>query len=288
MPRLRVGRRPAMIELGGVVTCFLTRWRSVPVLLLATAAAAAALGGTISDTTFSGRWRLDTSSLVSGAKPTTFRLAGGLFRKNSEEPVRADGQPHRVASDGYVDEVSITVKNDLLVSEVDRIRGKLAYAVDYVVSADGQTLTSHVTSYTSPSGQPVQTQDVQRRVGPVVKGAHILSGQWKRISIAADAKSDWLLKLDGRRFSWRTEAGIGYDALIGGASVPIDGDNSGARAAITRPRSDTIVETDFSAKGQVDDVLSMQLLPDHATIRATAWLPRVKRRSTFFLHRVPD
>lgn len=266
--------------------CFTPCNRSV--LLAACIAYSACAGASAAtlDQPFSGRWRLDTASLVGGTKPTTFRLTGGSFRKNSDEVVRADGQLHHVPSDGYVDEMSITVKSGYLVKEVDRIHGKLAYTVDYVVAPNGSTLTWDVVSYTSPSGQPVRTQEVQRRVGPVIKGAHLISGEWKRVGVVVGAKSDWLLKLDQNRFSWRTEAGIGYDAVVGGGSVPIDGDNSGARAVVTRPRPDTIVETDLSAKGQVDDILSMQLMPDQVTIRAIAMMPRIRKTSVFFLHKL--
>ena len=237
---------------------------------------------------FSGRWRMDTTSLKGNIKPTIFHLANGGFKRDDYDVVRADGLFHQVVGDGYVDEQSITVENDHVVKEVDRVRGKLAYTVEYVVSPDGGTLTWHVASYTSPSGQAVTSETVQRRVGSPTNGAHLISGTWERVSVTVDSKSDWIMKLDGDRFSWRTEGGTGYDAVIGGKPVKIDGDNSGSRAKITRPRPDTIIETDLSAKGKREAVLTMRLMPDGRTISGTALSPQRKRSTTFYLHKIAD
>jgi hypothetical protein len=238
------------------------------------------------DYPFSGRWRMDTTSLRGNEKPTVVDLTDGMFKRDENEPVATDGQLHRVSGGGYVDEMSISVEDDHTVKEVDRVKGKLAYTVEYVVSSDGTTLTWHVSNYTNPNGQAVNSVTVQRRVGLPTEGSHLLSGKWKRVSVTVDSKSDWILKLDRNHFSWRTEDGTGYDAIIGGKSVKIDGDNSGAHALITRPRPDTIVETDLSAKGKLDDVLSMQLMPDNKTIRGVAQTVRQKKPTTFYLHRV--
>jgi len=237
------------------------------------------------DYPFNGRWRMDTASITGDIKPTIFQVRDGRFKRDDNPSVTADGHPHPVASDGYVDEQSIAVVSDHLVKEVDKIRGKLAYTIDYSISPDGDTLTWHVASFTSPDGKAVRSETEQCRVGPVKKGAHLLSGTWKRIRVTADTKHDWLLKLDGNRFSRRTDGGSGFDAIIGGAPVRLDGDNSGVHAQITRPRSDLIVETDLSAKGTVDDILSMQLMPDGRTIRATGVYGPEKRSTGFVMHK---
>jgi hypothetical protein len=247
-----------------------------------------AAGGAAQDYPFTGRWRMDTTSLRGSVKPSIFQLIGGRFRRDDNTPVEADGLFHPVSGSRYVDEQSITVESDQVVKEVDRVHGKLAYTVEYNVSSDGNTLTWTVGNYTNPDGQAVMSVTVQRRVGLPMKGAHLISGTWKRVSVSVDAKSDWILKLDGNHFSWRTENGTGYDAVVGGKSVKIDGDNSGTRAVITRPSPDTIVETDFSAKGTFDDVLSMQLLPDRNTIRGRARSVRQKTPTTFYLHRIAE
>lgn len=245
-------------------------------------------GGTAAtpERSFNGRWRIDTASLKGNVPPTIFVVTGGNFQRDGDEAVKADGQLHRVSGSGYVDEQSISVENDHVIKEIDKVRAQLAYTVEYVVSTDGNTLTWHVASFTSPSGQAVTSETVMRRIGPPTKGAHLITGKWERISVTADSKNDWIMKLDGNRFSWRTDVGTGYNATIGGKSVKIDGDNSGARAQITRPRPDTIVETDLSAKGRRDAVLTMQLMPDKNTIRATAVTLQKKTSTTFYVRRI--
>ncbi|MDQ0839247.1 hypothetical protein [Sphingomonas faeni] len=241
-----------------------------------------------SEQSFTGRWRIDTASLKGRVPPTAFTLTDGHFKRDDNKTVKADGQFHRVSGSGYVDEQSISVENDHVIKEIDRVRAQLAYTVEYVVSSDGNTLTWHVASFTSPSGQPVTGETVMRRIGPSTKGAHLITGKWERVSVTADSKNDWIMKLDGNRFSWRTDVGTGYNATIGGKSVKIDGDNSGARAQITRPRPDTIVETDLSAKGRRDAVLTMQLMPDKNTIRASAVTLKRKTSTTFYVRRINE
>jgi len=240
------------------------------------------------DHLFSGRWRMDTTSITGAMRPTVFRIRDGQFSRDRNPAVPADGRFHAIEGSAYIDEQSITIVGDHLVKEVDRLRGKTVYTSDYVVSLDGSTLTWRVASYTSPDGKAALSETVQRRVGKIRKGVHLLSGTWKRVSLTADPRSDWILKLDGSRFSWRTPGGTGYDAIIGGAPVRLDGDNSGVRAQVTRPRPDLIVETDLSVKGTVDDTLSMQLMPDGETLHATGVYGPEKRVTKFVLRKLRE
>lgn len=237
---------------------------------------------------FNGRWRMDTASITVDTKPTVFQVRDGRFKRDDDASITADGHFHLVVGDDYVDEQSITIESGHVVKEVDKIRGKLAYTVDYSISPDGNTLTPHVVSYTSPDGKAVRSETVQRRVGLAKKRAHLLSGGWKLIRVTADSKHDWILKLDGDRFSRRTDGGSGFDAIIGGAPVRLDGDNSGVHAQITRPRPDLIVETDLSAKGTVDDILSMQLMPDGKNIHATGVYGPERRTTAFVMRKQPE
>lgn len=235
---------------------------------------------------FTGRWRIDTASLNESAKPNSFKVKNGYFQRNENSMVKSDGRPHSIKSDGYVDEVTIFIDNDKRVKEVDKIRGKLAYISIYEVSPDGNTLKTRIANYTSPDGKAILGETSERRVGMATKGSHLLSGTWKRISMTVDANDDWLMKLAGGRFSWRKEGGSGYEAEIGGGPVILEGDNAGIRAQVTRPRCDTIVETDLATDGTVVDILSMKLMPDGKTITATAVYDSLKKKSVFTLHRV--
>ena len=240
------------------------------------------------DYPFSGRWRIDTTSVTGNTKPTVFEVRDGRFKRDDNASITADGRPHLVADDLYIDEQTVSIESDHLIKEVDRIRGKLAYTVDYSISPDGNTLTWYVANYTSPDGKAARSETVQLRVGPTRKGAHLLTGTWKRVSVTADARNDWTLKLEGNRFSQRTDGGSGYDAIIGGPPVKLDGDNSGVRAQITRPRLDLIVETDFAANGTIDDTFSMRLMPDGKTIHVTGTYGPDKRPTAFTMRKQPD
>ena len=257
-------------------------------IALAALSVGAAAAAPDPDTLFSGRWRIDTTTITGMTKPTLFRVRDGHFSRDRDPGVLANGQFHPVSSDGYVDEQSITIENDHLVKEIDKIRGKVVYTVDYEISPDGNTLTWRIANYTSPDGKAALGETVQRRIGPVKIGEHLLSGMWKRVGVTADPRSDWILKLDGNRFSFRKPGGTGYDAIIGGAPVKLDGDSSGVRAQITRPRPDLIVETDLSAKGTVDDTLAMQLMPDGKTLQATGTYGPQKRVTRFVLRKLSD
>lgn len=236
---------------------------------------------------FNGRWRIHTASLITNAKPMTLKLTLNGFAKDGGKPTVADGHFHAVESDGYVDEQSVSVESDHKVKEIDKIRGKIVYIVEYEVSAKGDSLKTRVASFTSPNGQEVRGETSYRRKGKIDARGHLVEGDWERETIQVDEKSDWILRLQANRFSMRTEGGVGYDAVIGGAPVKIDGDNSGAKAQITMPASDFIVETDLSAKGVPEARLSLQLLPDGNVILAKARYGEEKNsRSTFKLQRV--
>lgn len=236
---------------------------------------------------FDGRWRPDTSTLQSDAKPRAILLKHGMFRDDDDYPVvvPADGALHSVRGGHYIDQTSITVVDQFHVQEVDRIHGKTVYAVTYVVSANRKLLDLFVTSFANPAGKPVYSKARYRRIGPIPASAHIISGNWQQVKLTVGESSDWLLKLDGNRFSFWSLQGSGYAAVVGGPRVRIKGDQSGAFAAITMPRPNIVVEADSSPDGRVGGILTMTLLPDRRSIRAVALTPRTGKTSTFLLRK---
>lgn len=235
---------------------------------------------------FAGRWRADTTSL-SKVKPTVLLLTGGTFQEDKDHPIAADGLFHAVTDQGgYIDETSILVVSDRLVKQVDKAHGRIVYTVDYALSADGRQLTSHVTSFTNPTGQPSESETVERRVGQPVAGVHPISGTWRRLRLSVDATSDWIITAEGDRFSRKTALGSGYDAILGSGPVAVDGDASGARVLVSSPRQDTVVESWMSAQGVSGAVLRIQLMPGGTTIRALAFAPGEKKPTTFYLQKV--
>jgi hypothetical protein len=238
---------------------------------------------------FDGRWRIDTSSMQITAKSTAITLTDGVFKIDNggdDAPgTRADGVFHAVDGHGYTDETSITVTDDRHIREVDRNHGKTVYIVDYTVSPDGKRLTSSVTSYANPTGQPVHSESTQLRIDAVPPGAHAISGRWQREKVTVDPSSDWILKLEGNRFSWASLQGSGYDAVIGGKPVRLRGDSAGNFVAITMPAKDTVVESHSIPDGTVKARMSMKLFPDNKTIRADSIVLQTGAKSTFYMRK---
>jgi hypothetical protein len=100
--------------------------RMITLVVLAGGASAATA---TPDYPFSGRWRMDTTSITGDAKPTVFQVCDGHFKRDGNASITADGRPHPVVDDLYIDEQTISIASDHLVKEVDTIRGKAAYTV---------------------------------------------------------------------------------------------------------------------------------------------------------------
>jgi hypothetical protein len=221
---------------------------------------------------FNGIWLMDIPS-TEGAAPESFSLDRGIFSRGdgaSKLSVKADGRFHLVPSDGYVDAIAVTRSGSRKVRELDRYKGKLAYSVAYVVSADGSILVRKVVEYSKPDGRPIPTTITYRRIGRVVRGASLVSGKWRSAGVTTtQANLTEAMKLDGNRFSSWRPGGSGYDATIGGAPVPIKGDAEDARAAVDMPNDRTIIVT-TSRKGEATVRTTLTLLPDDRTIDVTA------------------
>jgi hypothetical protein len=234
---------------------------------------------------FEGRWRPDASTIQGDAKPAVILLKDGIFKRDSEDGVKADGGSHPVSGDGYIDEMAITIVGDRMVREVDRVHGKIVYSIDYLLSSDGDVLTWKVTSFANPAGKPVHSESRQRRVGILPPGSHPISGSWQQTALNVEVgATDWILKHDGDRFSSWSLQGVGYDAIVGGPAVPITGDEAGGMATVTMPRPDTIVES-LSLNGKVGGILTMTVLSDGKTMRAIGTAPQRNETTIFYLHK---
>jgi hypothetical protein len=221
---------------------------------------------------FNGIWLMDIPS-IEGAAPESCSLDRGIFSRGdgaSKLSVKADGRFHPVPSDGYVDAIAVTTSGSRKVRELDHYKGKLAYSVAYVVSADGGTLVRKVIEYNKPDGRPIPTTITYRRIGRIVRGASLVSGKWRSAGITTTrANLTETMKLDGNRFSSWRPGGSGYDAPIGGPPVPMKGDAADARAAVDMPNDRTIVVV-MSKMEEPTVRMTMTLLPDDRTIDVTA------------------
>ncbi|GAA3720281.1 hypothetical protein GCM10022268_30700 [Sphingomonas cynarae] len=238
------------------------------------------------ESVFDGRWRPDGSSMQTNAKPTVLILRDGLFRKGEEaeaDVIPADGRLHPVHDNEYIDQVSITVIGDRSVREIDMLRGKVVYSVEYTVSPDGKTASWQVANQANPNGSVARSETRQRRIQPSPSGSHSISGTWQQTGITVDGGSgDWLLSLKQDRFSSWSPQGVGFEAVIDGPPVAVTGDVSGGMVTITSPSPRTIVKRSM-LRGRVGSILEMTVLDDGKTMRVVAQAPQRGVTSTFYL-----
>lgn len=259
---------------------------STPLAVLL-AAALALGGGADRAPRFEGRWRIDRSSISPPRTIERIVLRDGSYSSESSDAVAADGRFHSVATQGYSDEIAVAVVDGNSVHLTTRLKGEVVAQSRMTVSRDGRTLVVDSLSKSSRDQPPMRTRKVQTRVGSVAGGgAHLVSGGWRtrRLDVPDDPSADWLISLDGRRFSLRSPDGTGYTAELGGAPVPLEGDGAGAFVAVTMPRRDTVVESD-SLGTVVGGTLTMRILPDGRTMRATSLNVRTNASTTYLLRR---
>lgn len=236
---------------------------------------------------FNGVWTMDIPSAIESGETQHIALERGRFGRGGTSgfDVVADGRFHPVKSDDYVDYVAVSVIDARTVRERDRLKGKLVYTVDYHVSADGATLTRTVVGHTGPDGRAVPTTLTERRVGTRTRSGSLLTGAWKTIAIqTTDAHLRETLTLDNGRFGSRQDNGYGYDAVIGGAPVPIAGDSDTVRAAVAMPDDRTVVVT-LTRTGTPMMVQRLTIRPDGRSIDVAARRLRDGFERTWVLHR---
>lgn len=239
---------------------------------------------------FDGIWKVDTSSLDFPAAPDDILLAGGIYTSGPVDTplkVPADGRLHAAPGGGYIDAVSITVLGSRHIRETDRLRARTVYVTDYTVSADGMTLISRTQDLGKPDGKPVISETIRRRIGRPLRGAHAISGHWQKVKVTVQSTAylSWHLKLDGNRFSNRSSNGWGYEAIIGGPPVPVVGDGGNGMAAVTMPAPDTIVQSTSGADGVVGSVMTLVVMPDGKSMKATSRAVRQGTTTSFMLYR---
>lgn len=233
---------------------------------------------------FDGAWIMDLGSIDGTDAPQRFVVARGRFGRDTMI-VKADGRFHRVPGDEYVDAIAVTVTGRRRVRELDRFRGRLAYAVTYRVSADGRHLTRRVVDWSKPGGRPVPTVARHRRVGPLPAAGSLVTGRWRTTGVSTTrAHLTETFSLDGDLFTSRTASGEGFVATVGGPPVPMVGDAADARAAVEMPDPRTAIVR-MSQRGNVTVTLTMCALPDGRTIDVRARRESDGHESGWTLHR---
>lgn len=220
---------------------------------------------------FNGTWLME---LGNGTMPPDeiISLNRGKFtrRHPPDVSVPADGKVHGLRPDEYVDAAAVTVLSPLRVREIDRFNGRDVYEVRLQVSSDRLKLNREVIDLSKPDRKPISTKVTYRRVGKPVPGVHAVSGRWRATAIVTSR--DHLterMTISGNTYSNVRPSGYGYQAVLGGAAAPVNGDAPSARTAVSMPNAHIIVEK-MSLGGKPTVLKTMTLLPDQRTIRVTA------------------
>jgi hypothetical protein len=237
---------------------------------------------------FNGAWLMDVDTSYDGSEPAVIFLRQGLFTRgdpSSSVKVKADGRFHRLSDGNYVDEIAIAVVDQYHVNEIDRYKGRIVYTVNYVASADGNTMFSKTTDHSKPNHKPVITRVTHKRIDTHRPGESLVSGQWRIIAVKTTrAHRTSTFKVTTSRFSTFEVGGSGFDATIGGPPVPIRGDAETGRVAITMPDDRTIIKH-LSISGAPTATVTMVLLPGDRTIKATIRRTGAKSDFSWILHK---
>ncbi|HTC15018.1 MAG TPA: hypothetical protein VK695_04365 [Steroidobacteraceae bacterium] len=232
-------------------------------LLLLPAAAFAA-------SAFDGTWKTRMDSMKVTGTPDTFQIAEGTYTCASCTPVirvRADGVPHAVSGHPYYDSVAVLVVSPTQVEIVDRQLGREVYAMSYVVSADGATLSARLTDRSAAHASAVAF--TARRVAACPSGAHAVSGSWQpdQLSDADDALRTISYQMTDADFSMQWN-GQSYRAKFDGSEYPVSGDPEHTTVSLRKVDDHTLEETDRRA-GQVTDEIRLAAAADGRSIVIT-------------------
>jgi len=201
----------------------------------------------LADSALDGTWKFDTSSPVV-TKPDVLVLMAGTYRCDTCRPrikVKADGTEQPVAGSPYYDTVSITVVDAHTINEVRKKAGKPVLTVNYVIAADGKTMTEE-SSDSSASTEPVTGKSDYQRVAGGPKGADALTGSWKltKVETASDNGSLVTYKTDGDTLSMTSPTGQSFTAKLDGSEAPYNGDPGQSTIAIRKVSTAVYLETD--------------------------------------------
>lgn len=239
---------------------------------------------------FNGYWRIDQASLPPNREVKSWLLdSAGWAASGLAGGVRlpADGQFH-ANTDDYCDEMAVTVTSPRAVRQQCRIRGKLAYDMQFTLSPDLNSLRRVARITTSPDGSTLHSETHWRRRSKPPESAHPISGRWQTVTdiIAPSAADDWRITLAGEYFSLRRGDGGGYAAILNGPPVAVDGDTSGAQSRIIRVSRTVIEEAVLEKDGRIAARLRMALAPDGQSIAVHSRRESGRYRFAFRLRRI--
>ena len=119
-------------------------------------------------------------SMKAAGKPEVITLDHDMFTCSSCDPefkVKVSDNPQKVAGHAEFDSVVVIVHSPTSVEVVEEHDNKHVRFYNYLVSADGKTLTVKYRDYSEP--KPSTGGYTAMRVGAAPAGAHAVSGSWK-------------------------------------------------------------------------------------------------------------
>jgi hypothetical protein len=208
---------------------------------------------------FNGTWKTDIAQTKWSPKPLIFYISQGWYHCVTCNPtfdVAADGQDHAVSGQSY-DTVAVTVVDDHTISATTKKNGKVTSESTRTVSADGKTLTVHVTVHPRDSDKTLTFDEKARRDCKLPPGVHATSGRW--IVEQEKGTDDAYLttyKVDGDQIAMSQPDGENYTATFGGGDSPYKGAYGLNAVSVKRLAPNKIEETD-KRDGQVISVYTM-------------------------------
>lgn len=228
---------------------------------------------THAETTFVGTWKMDPSTMVWSGKPTELRLSDGMYACPSCTPpvsVKADGAPHPIPGDPYVDAMAVSVVDDHTIRIVDFKNGRQLGVSTFKTSGDGKTLTlgASVTPQT-PGGAPLTQTRTYARLTPAPAGAHAVSGTWHRQAITSLSTNAGVItfEVEGNRLRESSPAGWTGTADFDGEPGPVTGNPGQTSVTFHKVSPGQFVETDWF-EGKKVDITSWSVSPDGKSLTA--------------------
>jgi hypothetical protein len=255
---------------------------------------------------FDGTWRPDYGPPGPDEPATVYWVANGEFECRSSQPplrVTADGEAHPVDGDPRFDSIAVSVVDDRTVRQVGRRRGVIVYESEFVIHADGNTLSETRTGAMMVAGERVLIPSAASgdasgpgpalfrlefaRTGSAEPGTHLLSGSWRmsgRDLVNHDEDTTYRV-VDGR-LSMTDRIGRSFQAPLDGTVVPYLGDVVFTSVSVRQIDERTIEESNLSGDTVVQ-VARWTVDPDGQTmhVRFDDLHGHVMEQSG---HRLPD
>lgn len=237
---------------------------------------------------FTGSWKTDPSSIQGHGKPVVVTLKDGMFHCTCSNPpinVKADGQDHPVSGHPDYDMMAIKVVDNRTLHEVDKKGGKVVSEGTLTASTDGQTI---INDFTNSSGSsPVTGKATYERVGKAMPGSNMVAGTWKLKAVdnISDNGLGFTYKIDGDTVNYSDQHGGSYTATLGGKAVPFHDANGSDGTVMVKKMGKNGMRETYMRDGKVTAIVTMTLAADGKSIKMNSRNPRTHRSSTSVAHR---